>query len=183
MRILVGKERFWFMAREMMMRKGFVKMWRLGSLEFGEQSRWSRAPQNRGMWAFPYPFFEKDFAYHKYQDLMPKRLQDTSWEVQREWINTVGKKVLPVREFWYRGDVYSHFTTSGYIGNLAEWAVLDMKKVAGFIMSTGADRIMLPETGRLSPFRTTVDHMEVFIAPRMGEIRSSLDGASRRPLR
>lgn len=171
------------MAREMMVRKGFVKMWRLGSLEFGEQSRWSRAPQSRGMWAFPYPFFQRDFAVHKHIDLLPKHLKEASWEEQNQWIKTVGRKVLPVREFWYRGNVYSHFHTSGIIGSLHEWSVLDMKKVTEFIVTTGTNKFISPGTSTISQLRSTVDHMEVFIAPRMGEIRSNLGSVSRRPLR
>ncbi len=173
------------MTREMIVRNGYMKFWRLGPIEFGEQSRWGRAPKSRGMWAFPYPFYDVFFTYHKYLDLLPKRLKDekdVTYEEQEQWIKTVGRKVLPIREFWYRGDVYTHFTPSGAVadpGTLSgktDWSITDVTRLKKFITSSGGNSSLYRYAENEKPVkvRTSVDHLEVFIAPNMGTIRHNL---------
>lgn len=186
------------LVRKLQVRNGYVKMWRLGTLKFGEQSRWSRAPRNRGMWAFPYPFYDPFFTYHQYTDLVPKRLRELknedyegmSWEEMSElsdardkWVKEVGQKVLPVREFWYSGELFSHFTPAGEVGDTGlfhapdvHWSVMDATKFAKHIVSSGADHgfYRFKETEPFSRVRTSIDHMEVFIAPNMGRVRDKL---------
>ena len=169
-------------------RGGFVKFWRLGAIEFGEQSRWHRAPRSRGLWAFPYPFYDGFFTNHRYRDLFPKSLREATWEEQDEWINNIGKKVLPLREFWYQGDVFTHFLPNGEIGASAtfgrddvddDWSVMDVTRMTKFIVSSGATTAFErygENNEKLARFNTTVDHLEVFIAPGMGKIRDKAPG-------
>ena len=167
--------------------QGYMKFWRLGPIEFGEQSRWSHAPRSTGLWAFPFPFYDSFFTYHKYTDAMPKRLREGNYEGnyedQLKWIKNVGRKVLPVREFWYKGDVLTHFLPNGEIGGAGtlsvigeptDWTVMDTSRLAKSITSSGADKTFGrwgTDKGQVERFRSSVDHLEVFIAPGMGKIR------------
>lgn len=174
------------MASKLVVKQGYVKFWRLGSIEFGKQDRWARAPRSRGLWAFPYPHFDQFFTYHKYMDLVPKHLRDdaenVSYEEQAEWVKKVGRKVLPIREFWYKGDVFTHFTPSGDIGDTGifeagstHWSVMDATKYAGFIRSSGGNKAFFRyNDGPLERVRASIDHMEVFIAPGMGKLADRL---------
>jgi hypothetical protein len=169
--------------RRMETRQGYVKFWRLGTVEFGEQSRWSRAPRNKGLWAFPYPFYDSFFTYHKYLDIIPKRLRAESiknfhydeqselYEEQEKWINTIGKRVLPIREFWYQGDVFTHFTPQGEIGEMEQWSTMDATTLLKQITSSGADRTYWRSKESVVRGKSSIDHMEVFISPRMGTIK------------
>lgn len=56
-------------------RGGAVRLTRLGGLNFAEQSRWSRAPEPRGMWAFPFGMIEPFFFYHQWTDRLPAHLR------------------------------------------------------------------------------------------------------------
>lgn len=201
-------------TRKIMMRNGYMKFLRLGAIEFGEQSRWSsRAPESKGMWAFPYPFFDMFFAYHKYSDLLPKRYRgnyptDLSYyakldgtpvtylkfdeeyghpvdgiyllphyhEEKEAWIKNVGMKILNIKEFWYKGDVYTHFMPNGQIGSTdpfnegnIEWSLMDVEHFGKNIRKTNGSNIYLPEYG--GAFKSSIDHLEVFIPPKRGIIR------------
>ena len=162
----------------MVIRSGYVKFWRLGPVEFGEQSRWGRAPRSRGLWAFPYPFYDSFFTYHKYLDLLPKSLQGegVDWEEREKWINTVGRKVLPIREFWYQGDVFTHFLPNSDIRSsedyrFTSWSVMDAAKLTRVISSNGADKAFYRSGDKVLKVQSSVDHLEVFIAPNMGRLR------------
>lgn len=184
------------MPDRMQTKNGYVKFWRLGAIEFGKQERWQvRAPRTRGLWAFPYPYYDEFFTHHKYIDLVPKRFRDESleklyenedWDAgealykeREEWIRTVARRILPIREFWYKGDVYTHFTPNGDIqvyggeedGFDYYWNVLDATRLAKFIRASGGDRTIVRSEEGLRSWRTSVDHLEVFIAPNMGTIR------------
>ena len=172
--------------RRMEIRSGYVKFWRLGTVEFGEQSRWGRAPRSRGLWAFPYPFYDSFFTYHKYLDLVPKRFRsdDADYEAKEEWINTVGRKVLPIREFWYRGDVMTHFMPNGDIGSTGlfdetDWSQMAAVKLTKLIVSSGATTVFErygENKESVARYNSSVDHLEVFIAPGMGKIRDKAPG-------
>lgn len=75
------------MGKGIQVRNGQMMFWRLGDLKFDKQSRWDRAPESRGMWAFPWPYFEMFFAYHKFTDALPKRLQlnEQGFPIKPEW--------------------------------------------------------------------------------------------------
>lgn len=207
-----------------MFRDGYMRFVRLGPIKFTEQSRWGHAPAPKGLWAFPYPYFDMFFAYHKYEDLLPKRfhllqgsylpmspiwyvdnhgktvstvkyitdnsgtylpeglnVMDNFWVEREAWINNIGKKILPLREFWYRGDLFSHFAPDGSIGatspvagDSVDWFRTDvgnfhkftkLNSGKGFAGAYFAD-------GKRSFTNYTTDHLEVFIPPNMGQVRS-----------
>lgn len=206
------------MAENIRMQGGALLLWRLGPLEYGEQSRWSRAPESRGMWAFPWPFFDDWFALHQYSYLMPKRLRGTSsgwpehrsWyvdatgrtpdrvdfepggrpidrtletregfdEAREEWVRTVGRRILPRRQFFYSGDVYTHLRPNGDVldpGTLSgdgEWCRMDIGSFAEALRRCGANHTYdrWGGTGRVERFRTSLDHLEVFLPAGAGRI-------------
>ena len=167
---------------------GKVLLWRLGPLSYNTQERWTRAPNSRGMWAFPYPYFELSFAAHQYDYLMPKRLQKNGhypllstdylykgeplplhsvippldadgllpkdykvregfWDDRDKWVKTVGRKILPFRKFWYEGDLYSHISPKGEVGDVglrspetASWYRMYARTFATAATKVGLDR-------------------------------------------
>lgn len=226
------------MSKRFEYRKGFLKLQRLGPVKFGEQSRWSvRAPERVGMWAFPYPFFDIFFAYHKYTDLAPKELRGrwpsaASWytrgwdddelleavefadverygavesrpfyrdengelkeafvsgkwhEAKDNWVESVGKKVLPLREFWYSGELYTHFLPDGEVGNApmsardegVEWSLMHTDKLARLLQKPGS--VVYSESvgpdGKPRTYSFAKDHLEVFIPRGKGVIRDRI---------
>lgn len=212
------------MAKELQVRKGALLLWRLGTINFGEQSRWSRAPQKKGLWAFPWPYYDMFLTYHQYRDRLPKLLRTASnsryplalewyeypdgatpeevtfdeagyileedisvreefWDKQREWIETVGPRVLPLRKFWYEGELYSHIQKTGKIGNpgtmgqgKTDWYSMHSSELAMAIKRARGDRYISrpknPGEG-ISDYPSGVDHLEVFIAPGRGRITST----------
>lgn len=207
-------------------RNGYIKLQRLGPIKYTEQSRWMvRAPEKKGLWAFPVPYFDMFFAYHRYTDRLPKKLHldketglpsdprwytDTNtgltltssdqleindgdpadhiefddesfWEQREHWLKHVGKNVVRMSEFWYKGDLYSHFLPNGDIGRVpgssrdpdVDWTRMGVSDLAKMIKATRGDEMFYRWGETLTKIRTSKDHLEVFIAPGMGQIRSS----------
>lgn len=212
------------MAKELRTRKGAILLWRLGNLEFGDQARWSRAPESKGMWAFPWPYWEWFLTHHQLRDLLPKRLQtmerrsfprDLRWysypdgsrptsveldehgwladdelEVnpdfyreQEAWIETVGKRIHPIRKFWYDGDLYSHIDKRGGIGNPGtmglgetDWFRMHSSEVAVAIRRARGDRYVERRSDKgLAVMKASNDHLELFIPARAGRITGFVD--------
>ena len=212
------------MSNGIQVRKGAMLMWRLGNLEFGTQERWSRAPESRGMWAFPWPYMEPFLTYHKYRDLYPKRFArtanrgwpaDAQWyekndqpvdfvefdedgvPVDKElsvrgeyydeadkWFRSTGKRILPVRKFWYEGEVYSHIDKKGKVGNSAtmggtledtDWFRMHTSELAVAIQKARGDRVPGRYGDKFSLHRASHDHLEIFIPPKAGKISSPKD--------
>lgn len=209
------------MAKELQVRKGALLLWRLGNLEYGEQSRWSRAPENKGLWAFPWPYMETFLTFHQLRDRLPKRLRSvaggwwpqalewysypdgstpTSIErgeygepldeaielregfaaAQEEWIATVGKRILPLRKFWYEGELYTHLDRRGRVratglggAGETEWTLMHSSELAVAIRrgrgTEGLDR------GRdgLQRFTYSADHLELFIPRARGKLTAN----------
>lgn len=209
---------------ELQIRNGFMKFTRLGPVKFTEQSRWSgRAPQRQGLWAFPAPYFDMFYAYHKYTDLLPKRYRTDSWGVPTDprwfvapdteesiapvytadgevdweqceiasafyeerdrWLQKVGRRVLPMRSFWYSGNLYTHFLPGREIGESGvfggdgmDWTVMSVSELAKCITTTRGNQVLVwPSGGSGKPklYRGGVEHLEVFLAPNMGRIVSN----------
>lgn len=101
---------------------------RLGDPSSVQSRRNPRAPENRGLWAFPFPFFDSFFAAHHYEMALPKRLQAETFQAQfteeqeptREdydrlyqqrndyYRSPAGRQRLRVRKFWVSGELYTH---------------------------------------------------------------------------
>lgn len=168
------------MVKQMEFRNGYLKMHRLGPVSFGSQKRWSRAPRGLGLWAFPYPFYDDFFTIHKYLDAMGEK-NSSDDEAFDEWMKK-NRNVVKLRTFWYSGDLFTHFTPTGLIGDAGtwtgntEWFQMSAAKLYQYIKSSGGDRT-LARFGPNAPLQrwdTSVDHLEVFIAPGMGKIRDRM---------
>lgn len=176
-------------ASRLVVRSGAILMCRRGPVKMVVQARGfaaERAPEPRGLWAFPWPYYDEFFAHHKWDEVLPKHLTRAAikarleplWEADRTdaletadrleserqaWIKANGA-VQPIRRFWWEGDVYARFGSVGQI-DLAAWFLLP----AGIY--AGVARRVEPR-GYFSS-----DHMEVFLAPGRGRIRSGDLGA------
>ncbi len=222
-------------------RKGYIKLLRLGPIKHGEQSRWGdRAPERQGLWAFPYPFFDEFYAYHRWSDLLPKELRerypkDPTWwrrfkaddeppyegdhvrpsaydhegdypvesfeaitwdeygpenhyviserfEAATEWIEKVGRKILPVRTFWYRGDVYTRLNPSGGVMSFSmtaddspsQWSIMDAGKFAELATKSLKTFVGYGGDGKPRYIDYSADHLELFIPRGRGDIKSFL---------
>lgn len=199
---------------------GAILLWRLGNLEFGKQDRWDRAPESRGMWAFPWPFYDSFFTYHQYLDRLPRNLRvnearwpidpsryvdsngkslslktiefdeqgspkldtddyeivDGFWDEQHQWIEKVGKRIHPIRKFWYEGDLYSHIDRNGEIGHVGlwgervDWFRMDSRSLARAIPRSGGNHHYEMGTHGLQRWQASLDHLELFIPPNAGKI-------------
>lgn len=106
------------------------------------------------------------------------------YKAQDEWVETVGKRVLPLREFWYSGELYSHFTPAGDVGNYTvsaleegnEWSVLTTERLAQILKKPGSVIAMDSHDGSGKPrsYQFATDHLEVFIPRGRGVIRHRL---------
>lgn len=63
------------MAGKPVLVNGYLKMTRLGPPKLVKQKNNRRAPEKFGMWAFPWPYYDEFFVYHRYLDLLPKEFR------------------------------------------------------------------------------------------------------------
>jgi hypothetical protein len=169
-------------------RKGELQFQRLGYLNAVRQDRGRygvRAPERRGLWAFPWPAGDIGFfAGHKWNEVLPKDLTeeaiaalrerydalreapdetaevalldaeiDARWERREAWIREQGPKVMPVRRFWYGGDLYSRLTVTGDFSSYSgDWTKMTVSQFY--------------EAAKKAPVGYGTDHFEVFI-PRL----------------
>lgn len=241
------------MPREMQVKGGKILLWRIGNLEYGKQARWAHnAPvgETRGMWAFPWPYFDIFFASHKYEDVSPKRYRTMAngaypaslewyrrigengeelpllpgdleklkewqnspliegefgkrmqpipdeftyaynfWENSEKWMNTTGKRLLPIKKFWYEGELYSHLEPrrnnnspidSG--SGISEWHRMGtqdfanaVKRVRGIAMAAHSASYPTGEFKFTKYNRAfSCDHLEVFLPQGAGRISGNL---------
>lgn len=211
-------------------------MMRLGPLKPAKQDRWDRAPESKGLWAFPFPYFDMFFAYGQYTRLLPKELKtrrevglpgpgylpasldriitvsglpvtgltlmpetdddyehfidsatgeavqadDAFQDARDAWVKNVGRRILPVRKFWYSGPLYSHISPAGTPGSAGtltmapedtDWYRMDAVEFARLVKKIrGREGIEYsPERG-LEHFKYSMDHLEVFIPATGGKI-------------
>lgn len=106
------------------------------------------------------------------------------YAAQEHWINTVGKKIMPLREFWYRGELYSHFNRDGSVGGWTsdskeegnDWTRMSTDELARHMRKPGG--VIYSEShwgdGKPRSYSYSKDHLEVFIPRGAGEIRHRL---------
>ncbi|WP_217924685.1 hypothetical protein [Miltoncostaea oceani] len=82
-------------------------------------------PERRGLWAFPFGFMDLFFAYHKFDEVVPRHLRDAVikaadpevapglWKEREHWINSKGARALPLKTFWQGGDLYTRLDRTG----------------------------------------------------------------------
>lgn len=169
------------------MRQGYLKFHRAGTIKFTDQTHWTHAPAPKGMWAFPYPFFDEGYVYHKHNDHIPKRLREKNermlsfdeWEEREKWILEHGNKLLKPKQFWYTGYLYSRMGWMGQPESIDEhgddeesgisWNFMHTSQLYK-LMKSGGDRGFEIHNGKRSVVSYSVDHLEVFIPPNRGTI-------------
>jgi hypothetical protein len=163
-------------ANRLEIRAGAVRMVRRGPLQMVDQKRGfaaARAPERHGLWAFPHPYFDDWYAQHKWDEVLPKRLRSSAivelgkqgldteplWQAREQWIRE-HRSLMPLRHFWWEGDIWARFDARG--------------KVAGGWFLLDHDRYV-DAARRVEPGITySHDHMEVFLAEGRGRIRGRL---------
>jgi hypothetical protein len=103
-----------------------------------------RAPERRGVWAFPYPLFDAYFSSFQHELALPKHLlelrqrsydekstreeQDRYYEEYEVWSKLETTKArLRVRQFWVSGELYTHLGNSG---DDSEWNLMPVGEFA-----------------------------------------------------
>lgn len=199
---------------------------RLGGLKpveqagFGKRPAWGhQAPVNKGIWAFPWPFYDAFFTHHKIGAVLPKRFRtndngfpmsdewydvdpgekivwrketfgekesfypynsvtgealyaaDRYWEEQEKWCKQNLSKVLPIKKFWFKGDLYCKLDKHGrYLGE--DWVCVDAVEYAKRVKRSGGDQTFYrpPGSDKVGIWRQSIDHLEVFIPAHTGKI-------------
>lgn len=126
------------MASKLQVRSGRVLLQRLGTLKPVKQGYWRHAPASEGLWAFPWPHFSAFFAAHQYEAIKPRRFErlktDTSDEALCEeherWYAEVAPRVLPIRRFWFNGDLLTHVDRHGRDKGFGHWERVDASAFA-----------------------------------------------------
>lgn len=107
------------------------------------------------------------------------------FEARNAWIENVGKKVLPLREFWYSGLLYTHFLPNGEVGGNSlftdnkqkEWTLMTVEDFYKFLIKPGSVHYFdghYDGEGKPLHFNYSKDHLEVFIPRGKGIIRDKL---------
>lgn len=125
--------------------------WRLGNMNSNKQKHFRtkeghQPPVGRGIWCFPYPFHDLFFAFHQWEQKLPKEyrhiigeIKDNSfldnltddeardyWKKYEEEITKV-KKLYKPSKFWYNGIFYSHISPN-HISDYDRWFLWDSVK-------------------------------------------------------
>lgn len=118
-------------------RTGKILLQRLGTLKPVRQGYWKRAPATEGLWAFPWPYFSMFFAAHQYRDITPRRYVDRRppeapnlADEYLHWRREVAPRVLPIRKFWYCGELFTHVNRKGHDLGLGAWERVDAREFA-----------------------------------------------------
>lgn len=106
------------------------------------------------------------------------------WKAQDDWIEKVGRKILPLRTFWYKGLLYTHFNRDGSVGGWTmradeagnEWNLMDTSELERIMRQPGS--VIASDgyhgDGKPSTYDFSKDHLEVFIPQGRGVIRDKL---------
>lgn len=152
-------------------RGGRILLVRRGDLNPKDQTvgRYAnRAPERRGIWAFPHPYFDDFFAHHKWDEVVPKHLRTEAiraiadadgdtielWEERDAWLHA-NRKVQRLRKFWWEGEIWARFNERGQIDERA-WFLLPVQTYV-----TALRKVEPVQYGY-------GDHLEVFCAPTRG---------------
>lgn len=166
--------------------KGKMLFWRVGGVNSVKQKHYGKEghqpPCSRGIWAFPYPYFDYFFVAFQRDKYMPKEFRkgfEPAWVhdhdievedevVQEYWrrreakMREIYKKFAKPTTFWYGGNFYSHIDLSGRTdyekwflwSNVRAWARTAQKTF--WINERWGD-------GELFRMNYAKDHLEVFI--------------------
>jgi hypothetical protein len=168
-------------------REGKLLLVRLGPVNGQVQThrKGNTAPARRGVWAFPHPFHDAFFYWHKWERLLPKRLnlpypgEDATPEERDRWRDAMDavaeersarlKEIVrenPLSRFWCDRPFYSHIAPREDMtpaawhlwDNARDWVAAARKHIwcrDGWERADGSRAV-----GR---FRYSLDHMELFV--------------------
>jgi hypothetical protein len=181
-------------ASRLVIRDGALLCQRRGTLNPADQSMGDyagRAPERRGIWAFPFPYYDDFFGSHKFEDVLPQHLRQAAlkslylqmesygredprslaleeernrrWAEREGWLRAHSSAVMPVRRFWWRGDIYTRFTPDGSViapaGSRGGWILLGLSD-----WQRGARKL------ERAAWQYGTDEMEIFLAPNRGRV-------------
>jgi hypothetical protein len=144
-----------------------------------------RAPEKRGIWAFPFPYNDDFFNWHKWDEVVPKRLTTAAieavvlaeedlplektttealWAEREAWLKQ-HVDIMPLRRFWWQGDVWARLDRQGEVlhaqtakGSTMGWELMNIDEY-------------MRAARKAEPYgRWTHDHMEIFLAPGRGRV-------------
>lgn len=116
-------------------------------------------------------------------ELQELSLTDEFWVVRDKWVEEVGKKILPMRSFWYSGMLYSRIAPPKGKAPIhppsptaaeKNWTFMSVDDfVKAMKANAGYEGDHWPD-GKPRRLNYSNDHLEVFIAPGHGKIRDKL---------
>lgn len=165
----------------LVLRDGALAFQRLGSLAAPKRRHVRRhsiriPPERRGLWAFPFGYFDMYYAVHKFEEVLPKALRrdaivaagnDEGWTARRDaWVAAHGAEVLPLRTFWVDGPVWSRIPPSGRLDDAGigpeDWHLIPLER---YVHS--ARRLVkygfVPALGGTIAYARPSDLLEVFV--------------------
>lgn len=169
-------------ARDFSLKAGRLLMVRLGPVNAQKQTHREThlPPVSRGMWAFPYPFHDAFFYFHRWEKRLTKRLSsaaiatetdqviaDALWKERDAALAKCRKEFRPSK-FWHGGPFYSHLSRDGSC-DLAAW----------FLWSSAKDWVSVASKQLFSWQRDgdnlfqvpySVDHLEIFVPELAGNL-------------
>jgi hypothetical protein len=172
---------------KLIFKDGKLLFWRLGNVNSVKQTHWHtehhQPPVKRGIWAFPYPYYDLFFCYHQYTKRLPKiyrkvdgigikgckedyteNLSDEDarlyYEKEEELVKNI-KKILHPSLFYYSGGFYSHISIHNEI-DYDKWFYWEDVKSWGKLLIKGL-YVTEKFNEHLVTMRYSFDHIEVFI--------------------
>lgn len=160
--------------------KNRLVCWRLGNGNSVKQRHFNKMitintlggehkpPVSRGVWAFPYPFYDYFFAYHQWVSKLPKEyreftgnenLKEAWWNERELKLNEIQKKFRPIK--FLADSFYSHISEHGK-SNYSEWYYWDSPKDW---INVAKKHLITWERGsdKLYKIDYTKDHLEIFV--------------------
>ena len=162
-----------------------ILLWRVGGLNSVKQKHFGKdghqPPVARGVWCFPYPYYEMFMVYHQWEGKLPKQYRreigqdrpDTSfydkmtdeeaeqYHKTRDELMKSKKREMRPKTFWYSGDFYSHISYQGNIDYERWWLWDDVLS-----WSKHANKTLISFQrfdNKLMKFGYTKDHLELFL--------------------
>lgn len=160
--------------------------WRLGAMSsvkqkhFGDKAH-HQPPTSRGIWCFPFPYYDYFFCWHQWESKLPKKFRSEIgkedkkvdfdsmtdeeaevWHKEKENAMKKVKALYKPRTFWYGGKFYSHISDVHGIVNYDKWFLWE--NVTDWEVEA-RKHLFVNERSEHGIFRMeySKDHLEIFI--------------------
>lgn len=158
--------------------------WRLGNMNSVKQKHFGKdghqPPTSRGIWCFPFPFHDYFFAYHQWEQKLPKKFRreigqvwdkclvegltdeeaEKFWE-ERELALKKVKKLFRPTTFWYGKPFYSHISANNDV-SYSNWFLWDSVSAWAKVARKNIYLTQIYQ-GTVYRMEYAKDHMEIFI--------------------